>query len=115
MPINPDTLKKLRGGLSQEDLAEKAGVSRKTISRIENGEADPEKIRTVTSERLAKALGTTPEELAAGPNKDSINEASMRRWGYRKINTYLEGDTALSVLKLRSSPLFAEIAVDCGL
>lgn len=97
MPINPDTLKKLRGDLSQEDLAEKAGVSRKTISQIENGHRDPDKIRIVTVKRLAKALSTTPEELAADPNKDSVSEASMRRWGYRKINTYLHGDTALSL------------------
>lgn len=127
MPINPDTLKKIRGDLSQEDLAEKAGVSRKTISRIENGEADPEKIRPVTSERLAKALGTTPEELAADPNKNSINEASMRRWGYRKINTYLHGDTALSLAlveqrygisakrQLDMAPLFTALLAEMSL
>lgn len=127
MPINPDTLKKLRGDLSQEDLAEKAGVSRKTISRIENGEADPEKIRMVTLERLAKALSTTPEELAADPNKDSVNEAAMRRWGYRKVNTYLHGDTALSLAlveqrygisakrQLDMAPLFTALLAEMSL
>jgi transcriptional regulator with XRE-family HTH domain len=96
MLINPETLRKLRGDRSQEGLAEKARVSRKTISRIENGEADPAKIRRVTVERLAKALDTTPEKLAAAPDQGSLNEALLRRWGYRKISTYLDGDTALS-------------------
>ncbi len=127
MPINPDTLKKLRGDLSQEDLAEKAGVSRKTISRIENGEANPEKTRTVTVKRLAKALSTTPEELAADPNKHSVNEASMRRWGYRKVNTYLHGDSALSLAlveqrygisakrQLDMAPLFTALLAEMSL
>lgn len=127
MHINPDTLKKLRGDLSQDDLANKAGVSRKTISRIENGKADLEKIRTVTSERLAKALSTTPEELAADPNEDRINEAAMRRWGYRKINTYLQGDTALSLAlveqrygisakrQLDMAPLFTALLAEMSL
>ena len=127
MPINPETLKKLRGDLSQEDLAEKAGVSRKTISRIESGEADPEKIRLVTVKRIAKALGTTPEELADDPNKASVNEASMRRWGYRKINTYLHGDTALSLAlveqrygisakrQLDMAPLFTALLAEMSL
>lgn len=127
MTINPDTLRKLRGDLSQEDLAEKAGVSRKTISRIENGEADPQKVRIVTVERLAKALSTTPEELAADPNKDSVNEASMRRWGYRKVNTYLHGDTALSLAlveqrygisakrQLDMAPLFTALLAEMSL
>ncbi|WP_109465270.1 helix-turn-helix transcriptional regulator [Albibacillus kandeliae] len=127
MPIKPETLKKLRGDLSQEALAEKAGVSRKTISRIENGEADPEKIRLVTVERLAKALGTTAEKLAADPGEESVNEALLRSWGYRKINTFLHGDTALSLAlveqkygisakrQLDMAPLFAALLAEMSL
>jgi transcriptional regulator with XRE-family HTH domain len=127
MPVNPGTLKKFRGDLSQEDLAEKAGVSRKTISRIENGEANPEKIRNITVKRLAKALGTTPEELAADPNKNSVKEASMRRWGYRKVTAYLHEDTALSLelveqrygisakRQLEMAPLFTALLAEMSL
>ena len=81
----------------------------------------------VTLERLAKALSTTPEELAADPNKDSVNEAAMRRWGYRKVNTYLHGDTALSLAlveqrygisakrQLDMAPLFTALLAEMSL
>lgn len=50
-------LKKVREekGMSQEELAEKSGVSRTTISAIET---EKKKITTnITLERIAKALG----------------------------------------------------------
>ncbi len=96
MPINPETLKKLRGDLSQDGLADKAGLTRRTISRIETGKADPAKIHRVTVERLAKALGTTPEKLADAPTAQTITDAMLRHMGLRKLSTYLDGDTALS-------------------
>jgi transcriptional regulator with XRE-family HTH domain len=43
--------------MSQEDLSAKSGVSRQTISSIEN---NPEKsVSTKTLEKIASALGTT--------------------------------------------------------
>ena len=49
-----------KAGLSQEQLAEKLGVSRQAVSKWETGEASPEvnKLRT-----LAEALGVTADEL----------------------------------------------------
>ena len=49
-----------RAGLSQEQLAEKLGVSRQAVSKWEPGEASPEvsKLRP-----LAEALGVTADEL----------------------------------------------------
>lgn len=49
-----------RAGLSQEQLAEKLGVSRQAVSKWETGEASPEvnKLRA-----LADALGVTADEL----------------------------------------------------
>lgn len=44
---------RLLKGLTQEDLAEKTGLSVRTIQRIENGEVDP---RTFTLTALAEAL-----------------------------------------------------------
>ena len=41
--------------LSQEQLAEKANISRMTISNIESGKQKI--IRSITMEKLAKALG----------------------------------------------------------
>jgi putative transcriptional regulator len=49
-----------RLGLTQAQLAEMVGVSRKTINTVENGVFIPS---TVLALRLAKALGTTVEKL----------------------------------------------------
>ncbi len=50
-----------RLGLSQEDLAEKSGLSLRTIQRIENGNTNP---RGDSLRRLAATLETSPDELA---------------------------------------------------
>jgi ribosome-binding protein aMBF1 (putative translation factor) len=46
-------LLRLDEGLSQEELADKAGMKQSVISRIENGESEP---RIETVNRIAKAL-----------------------------------------------------------
>ena len=55
-------VKKLRkeAGLRQEDLANKAGVSRQTIIAVENDKYDPTLELAV---KLARHLNTTVEEL----------------------------------------------------
>jgi transcriptional regulator with XRE-family HTH domain len=57
-----DRVKVLRSrkGLSQEQLAEKSGLSLRTVQRIENDETVP---RGDTLTRLAVALQVSPEEL----------------------------------------------------
>jgi transcriptional regulator with XRE-family HTH domain len=50
-----------KAGLSQHALAERSGVSRPTIARIEGGEQDDTSASTALA--LAKALGTTVETL----------------------------------------------------
>ena len=49
-----------RLGLTQAELAERVGVSRKTINTVENGVFVPS---TALALRLARALGTTVEQL----------------------------------------------------
>jgi putative transcriptional regulator len=49
-----------RRDLTQAELAEMVGVSRKTVNTVENGVFIPS---TVLALRLAKALGTTVEKL----------------------------------------------------
>ncbi len=49
-----------RLGLTQADLAERVGVTRKTINTVENGVFVPS---TVLALRLAKALGEPVETL----------------------------------------------------
>ena len=55
-------VKKLRkeAGLRQEDLANKAGVSRQTIIAVENDKYDP---TLELAMKLARHLNTTVEEL----------------------------------------------------
>jgi transcriptional regulator with XRE-family HTH domain len=52
--------------LTQGELAERSGVSRQTINRIEQGEIEP---RFKTIRRLATALGVEPRELVEGGNQ----------------------------------------------
>jgi transcriptional regulator with XRE-family HTH domain len=49
-----------RKGFSQEELAEKSGLSLRTIQRIENGETIP---RGDTLNKLTTALNVSPDEL----------------------------------------------------
>lgn len=58
-------LRQLRGlaGLNQEQLAERAGIDRKSVSRMENGRHSP--ALDVVFE-LARALGVEPAELFRG-------------------------------------------------
>ena len=52
---------RLKRKMSQEELAEKSGVSRVTISNIETGFQVV--IKTTTMERIAKALEMSPKTL----------------------------------------------------
>jgi mRNA interferase RelE/StbE len=51
---------RLRRALTQQQLAEKAGVNRVTIARLEGGQDQP---FPTTVKKLADALGVQPEEL----------------------------------------------------
>lgn len=48
-------------GMTQEELSEKSGVSRATISAMENGEAKC--VMTSTLLKLASALNTTVDQI----------------------------------------------------
>lgn len=52
-------------GYSQEELAHRAGVSYKTISRMETPPSDPHETRGSTYRKVAEALGVTVEHLRA--------------------------------------------------
>lgn len=61
-PIIASAVRELRikRGLTQEQLAEMAGLDRKTINRIENGHFQP---TLETFVALTKALGTSSTKL----------------------------------------------------
>ncbi len=62
-----DNLKRLRvlNALTQEELAEKAGLTSTAVARIERNESEP---RMTTLRKLAAALGVAPRELIEGAN-----------------------------------------------
>jgi len=63
-----------RKALTQQQLAEKAGVNRVTIARIEGGKDEP---FPTTLRKVADALGVEPEELLApAPDPPTSNPAS---------------------------------------
>lgn len=59
--------KRLAGGLSQEDLAQRAGLHRTYVSQLERNLKSPS-LRTI--HRLARVLDTTASELLAEVEKE---------------------------------------------
>ncbi len=51
---------RFRAGLTQEELADKAGTTQTTVARIERNTVEP---RVTTIRNLAKALDVTPGDL----------------------------------------------------
>jgi transcriptional regulator with XRE-family HTH domain len=51
---------RFRAGLTQQELADKAGTTQTTVARIERDAVQPE---VTTIRRLATALGRTPGDL----------------------------------------------------
>ena len=54
------TMLRKRSGWSQEELAEKLGVSRQAVSKWENGSSDPSTTNLIA---LANLFDITPEEM----------------------------------------------------
>ena len=57
-------------GLTLKGLAEISGVNYQKIWQIENGVIKSENITLKTAQKLAQALGCTPEDLLA--NKENV-------------------------------------------
>jgi transcriptional regulator with XRE-family HTH domain len=63
-----------RNGFSQEELAEKTGLSLRTIQRIENGETEP---RGDSLKRIAMTYGVSPDEIADWQIMEDKNVLTM--------------------------------------
>lgn len=56
-------------GLNQDEVAERAGLDRGTISRVENGKGGHE---FASIERIAQALGTSVSDLRGGATPEPL-------------------------------------------
>ena len=52
-----------KSGLTQQELAEKVGISHRTLQDYEQGQKPLEGARAITVLRMAKALGCSVEDL----------------------------------------------------
>lgn len=97
MKIHPQTLKALRekNNLSQEALAEVSGVSKRSISRLEQKGRDPGKsVRAHTVNELAKALKVQAQSLGEPPGARHDAGKELTRHGYKTLRVFVDGDTA---------------------
>jgi len=103
MTINGETLRRYRESknLSQAELADRSGVSKKSISRIELGEtARPNQ---ATRDRLAKALEVDVSDLAKQAGEREAIERKLKKSGYRKLSIFIDGETAVAYEMVRHS------------
>lgn len=72
-----DNIRRMREAakLSQQELADKSGVSKAQISRLENGSQKNPQIQTVIA--IATELGTTIEELIFGEESTATTYLSQ--------------------------------------
>ena len=124
MPIKPQILKRLRAAatMSQDDLAEASGVSKKTIARIEAGRHAP---HPHTIQQLARALKVTVDDLAKEPTDNE--DGDFLNAGLRPLKTWVDGETALSfqmvedvygipiTSQVEMAPLFAAVLAEASL
>ena len=67
---------RLDAGLTQQQLADKAGLDRSWVNQMERGK---KKITRAPREKLAKALGVSPVELGGGETEDPTEHRSLHR------------------------------------
>ncbi|SKB86695.1 Helix-turn-helix [Parapedobacter luteus] len=92
-----------RKGLTQEQLADLANVTVRTIQRIERGESIP---RAFTIKTLAKALGTNFEDLA---NNETQNDSSPNVSAVVQNN--FNPDNERHILKILCLSCFSYLAI----
>ena len=102
-------------GWSLADVAERSGVSRSMLSKIERGEASP---TTTVLVRIAIAFGITLSELLAGPTSQAsrlARAADQPIWqdpgtGYHRRQIYLSAAVPFELAEIEL-PAGASIAV----
>lgn len=90
-----------RKRLSQADLAERAGVSRPTISRIERATAD---VGIDVVQRIADALDVTVAELFVPPSRDPVDDAELARRAASPASEFIDEEDLFRTLDEAAGP-----------
>jgi transcriptional regulator with XRE-family HTH domain len=90
-----------RTQLSQEQLAEKAQVSRPTISRIERGTGD---VKIDVVQRLADALGVTVADLFVPASTEGVDDAEIARRATDAREAFIDADALLEAIDEAARP-----------
>lgn len=80
---------RLERGLSQKELADRAGLARPTISAIEQGSRE---ITLTTLKKIATALGISPGTLADGQPPERYRRRSWSRQSLDRLARSLAGE-----------------------
>jgi Zn-dependent peptidase ImmA (M78 family)/DNA-binding XRE family transcriptional regulator len=104
------TITRRARGLTQEELAEVAGVTQAALSRYETSMREPDREVLI---RIADALGVTPRFLEhAGRARGAMAvDAHMRRRQTAKPTIWKRLEAQLNVYRMHASMLFDEIAL----
>ena len=98
---------RLKLGLSQDSLAEKASISRNYVSIIERGEA--QNVSLGVLQKLAAALGSTPSQLTgADDQSDSHIPAALRELARRDNLSFSVVDKLARVPRRGQEPQTAD-------
>ena len=89
-------------GMTQEDLADKVGVTRQSIAQWESGRTCP---NLTQSKALADAFGVTLDDLANFESKDNLNVAVPPK-GKHLFGLVTVGDKGQIVIPARARKLF---------
>lgn len=107
---DPITTTRRARGLTQEQLAVKAGVTQAALSRYETGMREPDEDVVA---RIAEALGVTSRFLEhAGRTRGAMAvDAHMRRRLTAKPTVWKHLEAKLNVYRMHASMLFDEVSL----
>lgn len=84
-----------RARLSQEELAEHAGISRPTLSRVERAAGD---VGLDVIERIAGALGVAVADLLVPPCEGRVDDRELARRAAAPEDEFVDADALLEAV-----------------
>ena len=91
-----------RARLSQEELADRAGISRPTLSRVERAAGD---VGLDVIERIASALGVAVAELLVPPSEARVDDRELARRAAAAEDEFVDADALLEAIDEAAGPI----------